>query len=242
MKRFCIILMVMISMGNANSQEKILPYTQVCFGINPTLNSALHITSQTETSYLKSRPTVNGELNIGIRQRIWKNLSAKVAFGCEIFRFHHEYQINSGSLSKKFKSTDYFNGAVTIPISLQYETMCFSKVNFFAEAGVKLHILFESFSYYIVSVVNEDMVEVYQSDMYSGKKSLLVSGFAKAGILFSTPKAHSFIIAVTANYCPQRVFKGTYTFNNISDEYGDLSMGINNIGLEFVYCLPVWRK
>ncbi len=241
MKKLSIIILLVAEVCIGLAQEKSVPYTQIIFGVLPTLNESMKVSGISPHPYLKGKPTVNGELYIGLRQRIWKNLSANVSFGFETFCYQCGYTIGK----EKFNDMSYLEGAYTIPVSLQYETMNHAKVNFVAGLGVKFNILIENL---FVSAGNTkecengERIREFEMQLQTCKNRLLMSCFIKLGVIFSTRGAHTFTLSAVANYSPQKMFTGTYVLTNIANERGNIDMGINNIGLELVYGLPVWKK
>jgi len=235
-----------------------IPNTQIRFWAKPVLMNNLKF-DHYRTQILKSKPTISFEAGIGVKQRIWDNLSIIVDAGYNIIPYQFQFVFNAniehieGDLHEH-KTTEFYQGLYVIPVSLQFETLKNKKLNYFAELGAKINIINwfpfrgrDGMSYYLGDLIppdnngNQDL-NVFEMIMENETQRVFISYFAKIGLLFKTKKTHTFNLSLVANYCPKPVYTGDYKFENVPFEsYGDVSLGLNYIGLEFVYGLSVWK-
>jgi hypothetical protein len=255
-KSFIILLLISFTFAGIAQDFYKIPSTQIRFFAKPILMNNLKFKHHGE-KILKSYPFISFEAGIGIKQRIWENLSVIVDFGYGLvpyqfqFSFYADIEHVIGNFHEH-KTTESYYGNFIIPISLQYETLKNKKLNFFAELGIKINIL-EAYpwvwengmGYYLGDLIPPDdlgnhVLQIF--DMYTEafEQRAFVSYFAKIGLVLKTKKYHTFNLSLIGNYCPKKPYTGYYKFSNVPfDSYGDVSFGLSYIGLEFVFGLSV---
>ncbi len=258
MKGIIVLLLIISGFSSGFSQEFYkIPQTQIRIFVKPILLNNLKFKHYGE-KILKSNPFISFEAGIGIKQRIWRNnfnVIVDAGYGLIPYQFQFEFTADIEHVIGDFhehKTVESYYGNFIIPVSLQYETLKNKKLNYFAELGIKINILEKypyiwenGMGYYLGDLIPPDAdgnqsIQIF--DMYTEnfKQRAFVSYFVKAGLVFITKRTHTFNLSIIANYCPQKPYTGYYKFSNVPFEsYGDVSFGLNYIGLEFVYGLSV---
>lgn len=254
---------IMCILFSGFSQESFLiNNTQIRFWLKPVLMNNIKFKHYGE-KIIKSSPFISFEAGFGLKQRLYENLSVNVDIGYTAvfyqFKFDFEAKIEpvKGTQHDHY-TAEFLQGIYVIPISLQYETLRKGKLNYFAELGIRINItdqfpylasVEDGMSYFLGDLVPPDSNGNQDIDIFSMRMEnkdvlgVFVSYFMKAGLVFTTKKNHTFNLALVANYYPKPVYKGDYQFLNTPfDSYGDVSLGINYIGLEFAFGLTVHKK
>lgn len=245
MKRFNVLIITMLCVASAFAQsERQVPYTQITFGASASLNCPLGTISYASCSYLKSSYALTPGINVGVKQRIWKNLSANVSVGVKMYNAKYKFAIMKDENKGWNEWGNLIDGVgINIPISLQYETMRPSLVNFSAEAGICFNMPTNKNSACQIDYICDDAL--FSMNYSITEKSLLMSYFAKIGIIFNTRQSHTFTLSLFTNISPNSILNGSYSVSLPDNrmDYGQFGQQASNlIGLELVYGLPVWKK
>lgn len=253
-KHITLLAIIGITFLSVGQESFLINNTQLRFGVKPVLMNNLKLDRSEKN--LKSYPALSFEAGIGVKQRLYHNFSLIVDAGYTLIRFHSHYnfekEINYVEETHHTENfTETVQGMFVIPISFQYETLHNKKLNYFTELGLKFNIVdqypyaIEAGSSYASDLVPPDQngnknVHVFSIAMENKTQEFFMSYVVKAGLIFTTKSTHTFNLALVANYCPTRMYKGNYSFFDNQPE--DVSLGINYVGLECAFGLTLKKK
>ncbi|MEO0075904.1 MAG: outer membrane beta-barrel protein [candidate division WOR-3 bacterium] len=238
------------SIGNMNITHQ----NQVRFWLSPLLFNQLLLEHQGEI-LLKSNPALSFELGIGFSQRITNHVCLNAGAGWGIIPFKFEYNFNAKMTNNlvetnqhDLKSYEFYINHCVFPLSIQYEFIKHKNYYYNFEAGVKLNSILSypyettvGASYYINQ--NNPDIKLFEIHLENYYQKNFISYFAKFGLTKQTKKSNTLNGNIIINYCPQKIGKGYYRFYNLPFEsYGQTSLGINFIGMEFSYGLTLTKR
>ncbi len=257
MKKYILLLAtISITFLSIGQESFLINNTQLRFCVKPILMNNLKLDRSEKT--LKSYPALSFEAGIGVKQRFYHNFSLIVDAEYSLLRFNSHYNFEKEiNYVEETHHTENFTVTIqdmfVIPISFQYETLRNKKLNYFAELGLKFNIFalypyaVEGGTWYASDLVPPDqngseLVRVFSIVMENTTHKLFVSYVAKAGLMFTTKNTHTFNLALIANYCPTRMYRGNYSFFDDGQHFGYVSLGINYVGLECAFGLTLKKK
>lgn len=238
------------SIGNIN----ITYQNQIRFWLSPIFFNPLSIEHQ-GTVLLKSNPALSFELGIGLSQRIANRISLNAGAGWGIIPFQFEYNFNAKLTNNlveteqhDLKSYEFYINHYVFPFSLLYEIKHNKSFTYNIEAGLRLNSILSypyettmGASYYIDQ--NNPDIKLFKLYLENDYQKNFISYFAKFGLTKQTKKSNTLNANILINYCPQKIGKGYYRFYNLPFEsYGQTSLGINFIGIEFSYGLILTKR
>jgi hypothetical protein len=245
---------------NEKSFTKSIPQNQFVFWLSPLLFDNLNIDHQGEV-LLKSNPAFSFELGVSYYQRVYKDFGVNIGAGWGIIPFRFEYNFKAPTNSI-FQTGQYANdysyldlkeysfniNHYVFPLTLQKSFTKSKNSSYIVEAGIKLNSILSypydisvSSSYYIDE--NNPDIRLFDFYLENYYQKRFISYLAKFGLSKTTKKTNTLNANLVLNYCPQKIGKGWYRFSNLPFEsYGDVSLGINYIGIEFSYGLTLRKN
>ena len=225
--------------------------SQLKFWISPNLIQAMKI-ENVGKSHLKAKPNIGIEIGVGLSERLNNKFSINVGAGLGVIpeSFYYDFQKPNSSVffigDNKFgnletKSKNYSHFYYTLPLSIQYSIYKKKNLDFYIDAGLKLnsfvaHPFTTSYTHsFMIDSLNPN-VELFNLKTYSASKKNILSYTLKFGITKQTKKANTLNAAIVLNYSPKKLAKGFYEYYNLGYESkGNVSLGINYVGLELSY-------
>jgi hypothetical protein len=262
MRRLLFLFLLCVSFSGFSQESFLINNTQIRFWLRPVLMNNLKFKHYGE-KIIQSSPFISFEAGFGIKQRLYENFSLNVDIGYTSVFYHFKFDFEANiepvqATRHDHLAIEFLQGIYVIPISVQYETLRKGKLNYFAELGIRVNItdqfpypasVEDGMGYYLGDLVPPDANGNHVVDIFSMRlenKDVLgvfASCFAKAGLVFTSKKTHTLNLSLVAHYFPKPMYKGDYTFLNTPfASYGDVSLGLNYIGLEFAFGLAVHKR
>lgn len=191
--------------------------------------------NNTGDELLNSKPGIGFEAGAVYSKVITNDFYISAGVVASIYPAPFEYQV--GTI--KSYDDDYMPVLLNLPVSggklVNLTSNWFANV----EAGFKLNYIlqypFEK-SFKISSGTGDDEQLELDFSFNNIDKKLFISYFAKLGIVNLKSSGNSVGFNFVFNYSPAIIGKGEYKFYNQPNEsYGTIEMGLNYIGIEFVY-------
>ncbi len=144
-------------------------------------------------------------------------------------------------------SNDYYSRTYVLPMALS-KTFWLKNTLFSVDIGAKLHFLLDKKfglewdAIYEIDENNPD-THLFHLRIDDTGKNALMSYFVKLGIIKMTKRKNAWHFNVVANYSPDKVAIGWYTFYHLGyDSYGKVEQNLNYIGVEVAYGLNMSKK
>lgn len=234
--------------GIENGQQRKIyqyPNNYISIWVNPILTAPLKITSQGE-KILNQSLCGNVEFGIGYQRRIWKNLSVNIGFGYGSMLHKYKWNLEKKYLNKEKydRFVDIKEGYLVIPLSFQYQTLKYEKVNFFTGVGMNINILLSSPAELLTLVfLGDDEITRYCNIETFRAQSVNLGCSFKIGAIFNLQRENTIQLSLVANYAPKYMYNGKFEFDNFPfSSKGKISMYNNYLGLLFSYNIPMIPK
>lgn len=250
------VMLLSVNFCVVQAQDRVQKFTiqhEIRFALYPFLYDNLTFTNYGK-KHLASKPTISGEATLSYYKHIYKGYGVCLGAGVGVLPYNLNYNFKApensvfhdyGELT--LNSNDYYSRTYVLPMALS-KTFWLKNTLFSVDIGAKLHFLLDKKfglewdAIYEIDENNPD-THLFHLRIDDTGKNALMSYFVKLGIIKMTKRKNAWHFNVVANYSPDKVAIGWYTFYHLGyDSYGKVEQNLNYIGVEVAYGLNMSKK
>jgi len=228
------------------------PKTQITLSASPVFYNSIQI-EHIGAQWLQSNPAFGGTIGVGVYQKLFKGLGVMGSANAGTLAYNMRYQFTSTvnhpdvSFNQHFIANTDFIPYANLSLGLVYRCKAILKKQRIAPL-LGVGIFRNTISTYSGSgeatiYIDEqqpslDVFEVTYQDINNSNTPYfsLFSYYAKLGVITQNKKFNTCSFNLVYNFTPQTIAYGQFQFFNLAEESkGNLTFGMNYVGVEFVY-------